>query len=386
MEAETKFYRDTWAEINLDHIAYNVKETLSLLPQGKKLFAVVKANAYGHGDIQVAKTAIEAGAHGLAVAFFDEALSLKKAQLNVPVLVLGASRPTIAKPAAEQRVSLTVFQMEWLQEAEKQLEEGQVLRVHIKCDTGMGRIGVKTVEEFTALASFINQSPKLFLEGVFTHFASADEQHTDYFEKQYDAFKKMVHALDKTPPFIHCANSAAFLRFKKTHFDAVRLGIAMYGLSPSKEVKNNLPFSLRPAFSLHTKIVHVKKMKKGEKISYGSTYEAQGEEWIATLPIGYADGWMRKLQGQEVLAGGRRASIVGRVCMDQCMIRLPEEMPVGTEVTLIGKQGKEEITMDDIADKMETINYEVSCMIAARVPRVYKRHGKIVEEVNALID
>ncbi|KAB7704805.1 alanine racemase [Bacillus aerolatus] len=386
MKAETKFYRDTWAEVNLDHITYNVKETLKLLPAGEKLFAVVKANAYGHGDIQVAKTAVEAGAQGLAVAFFDEALSVKKAGLHVPLLVLGASSPHAAQIAAEQQISLAVFHLEWLKEAEKQLTEDQVLHVHIKCDTGMGRLGVKTVEELNALAAFIKESPKLFLEGVFTHFATADELNTDYFEEQYSVFKEMIGALEVKPPYIHCANSAASLRFEKAYFNAVRLGISMYGLSPSDEMKKELPFPLKQAFSLHTKIVHVKKLNKGEKVSYGATYEAQKEEWIATLPIGYADGWLRKLQGQVVLAGGKRVPIVGRVCMDQCMIRLPEEMPIGTTVTLIGKQKDEEITMDTIAEKMETINYEVPCIITARVPRIYKQNGEITEIVNPLVN
>ncbi|MEK4027077.1 alanine racemase [Pseudobacillus sp. FSL P4-0506] len=385
LTVETKFYRDTWAEINLDHISHNVRETLKLLPEHTKLFAVVKANAYGHGDIQIAKTAVEAGAQGLAVAFFDEALSVKEAGLPVPLLVLGASSPHTAKIAAEQQISLTVFQKEWLEKAEKHLEDGQVLRVHIKCDTGMGRLGVKTAAELNELAEFIERSPKFFLEGVFTHFATADDLHTDYFEEQYQTFTKMIAALEIKPAFIHCANSATTLRFQKAYFNAVRLGISMYGLSPSEDMKTELPFPLKQAFSLHTRIVHIKKLNKGEKISYGATYETQQEEWIATLPIGYADGWLRKLQGQAVLVGGKKAPIVGRVCMDQCMIRLPEEMPIGTKVTLIGKQGEEEITMDDIARKMETINYEVPCIVTARVPRVYKQNGEIVEIVNPLI-
>ncbi|KKB39745.1 alanine racemase [Bacillus thermotolerans] len=384
MEKEQKFYRDTWAEINLDDIAYNVKEALKLLGKNEKLFAVVKANAYGHGDVQVAKTAVEAGAEGLAVAFFDEALSVQKAGLAVPLLVLGASRPDVAGLAAERDISLTVFQLEWLQKAEKLLGDQQVLRVHIKCDTGMGRLGVKTKEELREIEAFIRQSPKLALEGVFTHFATADEVDTEYFEDQYSAFREMVEALEEKPPFVHCANSAASLRFPKARFDAVRFGISMYGLSPSPDIKPLLPFPLKQAFSLHTKIAQVKKLKRGEKISYGATYEAQGEEWIATLPIGYADGWLRRLQGQEVIADGRRVPIVGRICMDQCMIRLPEYMSPGTKVTLIGKQ-EEEITMDEIAVKMDTINYEVPCMITARVPRVYKKSGKIVEIVNPLI-
>ncbi|MBM7649398.1 alanine racemase [Bacillus ectoiniformans] len=385
MSAETKFYRDTWAEVNLDHITFNVQETLKLLPSGEKLFAVVKANAYGHGDREVAEAAVQAGAHGLAVAFLDEAISVRKLKVDVPVLVLGASRPEDASAAADKNISLTAFRLDWLMEAEKNLRQDQVLNIHIKADTGMGRLGIKTPEELRSMADFIEQSPKLFFEGLFTHFATADEVNTLYFEKQLKRFHQLVDSLESHPPYIHCANSATALRFKEAHLNAVRLGISMYGLSPSSEMKPMLPFGLRQAFSLQTKIVHVKKLEKGEKISYGATYEAEGEEWIATLPIGYADGWIRRLQKQEVLVDGKRAPIVGRICMDQCMIRLPKEMPVGTQVTLIGVQGEEEITMDEVADSLETINYEVPCIITARVPRVYKRNGRVVSVYNPII-
>ncbi|WP_203364479.1 alanine racemase [Bacillus sp. REN10] len=385
MGTDRGFYRDTWAEINLDHIDYNVKETLKLLPADERLFAVVKANAYGHGDVPVAEAAIRAGAHGLAVAFLDEALSLTKSKMEVPILVLGASRPTDAALAAEHHISVTVYQLEWLQEAEKHLSNDQILHVHIKCDTGMGRLGVKTVEELQEIVSFIRQSSKFIFEGMFTHFATADELDTTYFEQQLAQFNIMVESLDDKPPYIHCANSATTLRHEKAYFNTVRLGISMYGLAPSKEMKSILPFPLKQAFSLHTKIVNVKKIQKGEKVSYGATYEAQEEEWIATLPIGYADGWIRKLQGQHVLVEGERAPIVGRVCMDQCMIRLSSEKPIGTVVTLIGRQGNEEISMDEVADQLETINYEVPCVITARVPRVYRQQGKIVQVINPLI-
>lgn len=383
----SKFYRDTWAEIKLDHIAYNVKEALKRLPSETALFAVVKANAYGHGDFQVANTAIKAGAKGLAVAFLDEALKLRNSGIEAPILVLGASRPEDAKLAAEHQISLTVFQEEWLKAAERFLE-GTSLNVHIKIDTGMGRIGVRTEQELKAVEKRILLSPFFHLEGVFTHFATADELNTDYFQKQFEKFQEMIQLLEQKPTYIHCANSAAILRFKETinGFNLVRYGISMYGLSPSVEIQSILPFELKPAFSLHTKIVHVKKVKKGERISYGGVYEAKDDEWIATLPIGYADGWIRRLQGQEVLVNGKRAPIVGRICMDQCMIRLDEKVPVGTEVVLIGKQGQDEITMDEIAAKLGTIHYEIACMISNRVPRVYTEAGKIIAVSNPLLD
>ena len=182
--------------------------------------------------------------------------------------------------------------------------------------------------------------------------------------------------MTRKPPYIHAANSAASLRFPEADFNAIRMGISMYGLSPSQEMLGLLPFPLKQAISLKTKIVAVKQLAKGDSVSYGATYTASEDEWIATLPIGYADGWIRKLQGQEVIVEGQRVPIVGRICMDQCMIKLPSPFPVGTEVTLIGENGNESISVDEIAAKLETINYEVTCMLGARVPTVIseKRH------------
>ena len=378
-----EFYRDTWAEINLDAIKWNVKNTLKELDPSVFLYAVVKANAYGHGDIQVARTALQAGAKGLAVAFLDEALKLRAAGIQEPILVLGASRPEDARLAAEQQISLTVYDENWLQKVH--IQEGPQLNVHVKCDTGMGRIGLKTKEELQQIISQINQSDSLVFEGIFTHFATADELETDYLEEQIMKFRQLIDSLSEKPPFIHCANSAATLRFKEVTGNAVRLGISMYGLTPSDEITPVLPFELKPAFSLHTKLAHVKQLEPGEKVSYGASYEAIEREWIGTLPIGYADGWIRKMSGQEVLIDGQRAPIVGRICMDQCMIRLPKEYRNGTVVTLIGRQGNEEISMEEISAKRETINYEIPCVITSRVPRVYKEEGKTASIVNPLL-
>lgn len=378
------FYRDTWAEIDLDAIKWNIKKTKEHLYPETELFAVVKANAYGHGMIPVAKVALQSGATRLAVAFLDEALKLRKAGFTVPILVLGASRPSSAEIAAENKISLTIFSKTWLKEASTYLSGNHLLSVHIKCDTGMGRLGIKTAIELTNLVQIIKNQNTLFFEGIFTHFATADEVKTDYFQQQLHTFQSFLQSLDQLPPIVHCANSAAALRFKETTFNAVRLGIPMYGLSPSTEIKPLLPFQLKQAFSLHTKVVHVKQIHKGEQISYGRTYTAEGSEWIATLPIGYADGFIRMLSGQDVLIEGIRAPIIGRICMDQCMIKLPDQLPVGTKVTLIGKQDDREITVDEIANKLQTINYEIPCLISSRVPRVYKVDGQIVHVDNPM--
>ncbi|WP_042454584.1 alanine racemase [Neobacillus dielmonensis] len=385
MENQGYFYRDTWAEVDLDCITENIMSIKNRLPKDVDIFAVVKANAYGHGDVQVANTALEAGAKYLAVAFIDEAIALRQKGITAPILILGASRPVDAKIAAKMNITLTVFQIDWLKEAKSHLGSQDRLKVHIKVDTGMGRIGVRSSEELQEVERLIESDERLELEGVFTHFATADELDTTYFHQQLSKFEEMVSGLARRPRYIHSSNSAAAIRFPEAYFNAVRLGIAMYGLTPSPEMEKEIPFPLREAFSLKARLVHVKQLHAGDKVSYGATYESKGNEWIGTIPIGYADGWIRRLQGQEVLVDGKRSEIVGRICMDQCMVRLEEELPVGTEVTLIGKQGDDMISVNEIAAKLETINYEVPCIITNRVPRLYKKDGKIVEIKNYLL-
>ncbi|WP_408607291.1 alanine racemase [Cytobacillus praedii] len=379
------YYRDTWAEINLEHISYNIEEMKRHIGEGVKVFAVVKANAYGHGDEEVAKEALNSGASYLAVAFLDEALALRRKGIEAPILVLGICRPEDVRIAAENRISLTVFQQKWLSEAKETLPSNARLDIHVKLDTGMGRLGVRSKDELNGLEAIIKGDPRFYLEGVYTHFATADELDFTYFEGQMERFQEMISWFEARPEFIHTGNSAAALIHPETHHNAVRMGISMYGLTPSPEIEPDLPFRLKPAFSLHTKLVHVKKIKKGERVSYGATYEAADDEWIGTLPIGYADGWIRKLKGQEVLVEGRRVPIVGRICMDQCMVKLPAELPIGTVVTLIGTQGDEYISVNEVAEKLHTINYEITCMVAGRIPRVYKKNGKVKRIINSLL-
>jgi len=381
----TAFYRDTWAEINLDYIYDNVLAMKQHIKEGVKLCAVVKANGYGHGAFEVAQTALEAGADLLAVAFLDEAISLRKKGIVAPILILGAIRACDAGLAAKYQLSVTVFNNEWLHEACGYIPESVTLSVHMKCDTGMGRLGFKDLGQIKKAEQFINESAAFMFEGIYTHFATADELETAYYERQFATFCNFLEYLSSVPPIIHCSNSASSLRFEKAWFNGVRMGISMYGLSPSPEIKGILPFPLKEAFTLHTKIVNVKKMEAGQSVSYGAKYKTEEEEWIATLPIGYADGWIRKLSGQDVLIDGIRMPIVGRVCMDQCMVKLPKYYPIGTPVTLIGSDGNDSISVDEIAKRLETINYEVVCSISARVPRVYIRDGEITTISNPLL-
>ncbi|MGR3766578.1 alanine racemase [Rossellomorea sp. NS-SX7] len=386
METQTQFFRDTWAEINLDHLTENIKNIKRHIASDEvKMFAVVKANAYGHGDVQIALTALEAGAHGLAVAFLDEAISLRKGGVKAPILVLGATRAKDVNLASCYDISLTTFSLEWLEEASEEMDQTSSLKLHIKCDTGMGRIGVRSAEELKKMETFIHSSGKFELEGIFTHFATADELDDEYLERQLDTFEEMLRVLDELPLYVHSSNSAAALRKPDTHFNAVRIGIAMYGLTPSQEMKAVLPFPLKEVFSLYSRLIHTKELEEGDKISYGATYEASGNEWIGTIPIGYADGWLRKLQGQRVIVDGKRSPIVGRICMDQCMVSLPGALKPGVKVTLIGQEGDEAVSIDEIAEKLETINYEIPCIISTRVPRVYIRNGQPAEVSNKLL-
>ncbi|XJZ27584.1 alanine racemase [Bacillota bacterium Lsc_1132] len=385
MNEQGFFYRDTWAEVDLDCITENITSVKKLLPSDVDIIAIVKANAYGHGDIRVSEAALQAGASYLAVAFMDEAIALRNKGIEAPILVLGATRAVDAHIAAERKITLTVFQPDWLEEAKTILKEDEQLSVHVKLDTGMGRIGIRNKEELKEMERQLTGDKRFLFEGIFTHFATADELDQTYFKQQFDLFQEMLSILNKMPKYVHCSNSAATLRYPKAYFNAVRLGIAMYGLTPSPEMEQEIPISLKEAFTLRSRLVHVKKLQEGDKVSYGATYEAAGEEWIGTIPIGYADGWIRKLQGQEVIVDGVRVPIVGRICMDQCMVRLPDQVPVGTTVTLIGKAGGSFISVNEIAKKLETINYEIPCMIASRVPRLYRQGGEIVDTKNYLL-
>ncbi|MFS0656913.1 alanine racemase [Bacillus sp. 179-C3.3 HS] len=381
------FYRDTWAEIDLTAIKHNVSHMKDHIGKKVQLMAVVKANAYGHGDIEVARAALEAGADLLAVAFLDEAISLRNKGINAPILVLGAVPPQYVKVAVKYNIIMTGYSIEWLREVTKGVKDqiGQPIRFHLKIDSGMNRLGVKTLDEVNEVKALVSQHSFLQLEGVFTHFSTADEKDERYFDKQVETFKTLLQPLHTEGILVHCANSAAGLRFKEVLFNLVRFGISMYGLSPSEEIKDELPFKLQEALSLHTKLAHVKLVHQGESVSYGATYTANQDTWIGTVPIGYADGWLRKLAGAEVLIQGKRRKVAGRVCMDQFMVELNEDTLVGEPVVLIGTQGEEKITVDEAAKKLQTINYEVTCSIGYRVPRVYVEDGKRVHVRNPLL-
>lgn len=372
MEKE-QYFRPTKAIIDLQAIKQNIINLKNHLQPDVQIIAVVKANAYGHGDIAVADAALKAGATMLAVATPDEALHIRAHFDEPDILVLGSSPVSFAPYAAEYRITLTVFSSDWVKQAEEYVfNEKNAIRLHIKVDSGMGRIGVRKEEELLNLYHVIHASKKFQLDGIFTHFATADDEETEYFESQVSLFKRFVSFLPEKPRLVHASNTASSL-IKDEHlqFDAVRYGISMYGLSPSPYVSGILPFALSPAFSLESELIHVKQLKAGEAVGYGASYVAPTDMWVGTIPIGYADGVIRKLGGQEVLINGQRVPLIGRICMDQCMVALPTTYAIGEKVTLLGRQEKEEISVDEWATKLQTINYEIPCIITARVPRIY---------------
>lgn len=366
-------YRPTKAVIDLQAIKHNLISLRQFLAPSTQIIAVVKANAYGHGDIEVAKTAISAGATILAVATPDEAVHIRTHIKDIDILVLGATPPNFVPYAASENITLTVFSSQWIREAQQYLPLAKQVKLHIKVDSGMGRIGVSTKAELIELYDSILSSTDFIVDGIFTHFATADEEDSLYFDKQVTQFQDFLSALPKRPRLVHVANTATILvKDSSLQFDAVRFGISMYGLNPSSYVGSQLPFPIKPAFSLCTELIHVKKLQAGQSVGYGGTFTAEEDCYIGTIPIGYADGMIRKLTGQDVLVDGERTKIVGRICMDQSMILLPKAYNIGEPVVLIGHQQQEQITIDEWAEKLQTINYEVPCVITARVPRVYQ--------------
>lgn len=389
-------YRPTQADINLDHLCTNVEAFREALPQGMKFLACVKANAYGHGAVEMAKELERVGVDYLSVAFLDEALELRQHGITIPILVLGYTPPEGIAVAWKHDVTITLFSREVL-DAIRHLDASTFanqLKVHIKIDSGMGRLGLLPSDEALAFIQEVASLNQVMLEGMFTHFARADEEDKTYTLEQYRRFQGVVQALRDqgcSIPIIHTANSAAAIDTPELSYDMVRVGISLYGLYPSAEV-NHQVVKLSPVLTLKTKAVLVKTLPPHWGISYGTRYFTQGYERIATLPIGYADGFSRMLTGKaQVLVRGRRVPVVGTICMDQCMVSLQsfaeeaEEIQVGEEVVLIGHQSGGVITADEVASQLGTIAYEVICMMAHRIPRVYTRGGAVVAKINPLL-
>lgn len=364
--------RPTRAEIDLSAIRHNVLALKSLVKPSVRFCAVVKADGYGHGAAPVAAEALRAGADYLAVAVLDEALSLRGAGFSGPLLVLGYTPPHQAALVAENGLTQTIYNTEQA-EALSAAAAGLAVTVkaHLKVDTGMSRLGV-TPGQAADFAQSVDRLPNLLVEGIYTHFAKADSRDKSSARRQLAAFNEALNSVagrGLAIPIKHCANSAALIDLPEAHMDMVRAGISLYGLWPSDETEQ--PVSLKPALRLKTKIAMLKTVPAGTPVSYGWTWVADRESRLATLPVGYADGWTRMLSGKaNVLVAGRKAPVVGRICMDQCMIDVTgiEGLSEGDDVLLFGGP---ELPVEEVAGQLETINYEIVCMVGKRVPRVY---------------
>ena len=378
-----------WAEVDLKAIAHNVSELRRIASPDALLMAVVKANAYGHGLREVACKALDSGAQALGVARIDEGIQLRKAGLDALILVFSYTPPDMVGDLIDFDLTQTVYSYE----TAKALSEAagptsKKLKVHLKVDTGMGRIGMlpacfcnlqsnsDAIDNALHEAELIAHLKNLEIEGIYTHFACADSGDESYTEKQFEIFMDFVDNLKHAGlefPVKHAANSAALIKMKKTHLDMVRTGISIYGLYPSDSVDKSL-VNLKPAMELKAKIIHLKKVPAGFKVSYGSAYETVKPTTIATVSIGYADGFNRLLSSTgHVLVCGQRAPVVGRVCMDMTMLDVGAipEVSLEDEVVIFGRQCDACITVDEIASSINTINYEIVSAITDRVPRVY---------------
>ena len=364
--------RPVWAEVNLQTLRENYFK-LQAYTQSE-MMPIVKADAYGHGLIPVVKTLIACGARRFGVALLEEALELKEVFPELAVMVIGATNLEQSDTLVREGIIPSIFQLSQAQAlSDAAVKQNRTAKLHIKVDTGMNRIGFREADWAKILK--ISALPNLFIEGIFTHFATSDQSDLSFAREQLKQFEGLYAKLKSSGlkiPIRHAANSAAILQFPESHFELVRPGIALYGLSPSAQVGGNA--GLEPVMSWKAKVSHVKSIKTGETVSYGRTFQAAYPTCVATIPVGYADGLRRALSNQgEMLIHGKRSMMIGRVCMDQTMLEVTKikKVNVGDVVTILGKDGYEQITATEMADWLGTISYEVICGISKRVPRVY---------------
>ena len=384
-----KTYSRVYARVDLDAVASNMEQMKQNLKENTQIMAVIKADGYGHGAVQIAQMLENIDyIWGYAVATLDEAVVLKSEGMKKPVLVLGCVFPDQYLEMLKYDIRMNVYTEE-MAEAISQMaaREGVTAYMHIKLDTGMTRLGFDTSIESVEAIHRISKMKNVCLEGIFTHFAKADEKDKTFTQKQLEEFMWMTECLkDKNVVFEyeHCANSAAIIDVPNAHFDLVRAGISIFGLYPSEDVsKDNV--RLKPALALKSHVANVKNIETGTPISYGGSFVSEHPMKIATIPVGYADGYPRNLSNVGyVLIRGKKAPIVGRVCMDQFMVDATDidGVSFGDKVTLIGKDGNEAITVEDLSELSGRFNYEFICDLGKRIPRVYVKDGKIAEQVD----
>ena len=385
-------YGRSWAEINLDHLAHNIKAIRRRVKPEAQIMAVVKADAYGHGVAHTVPVLLENGADRLAVALADEAVQLRHLGVTVPILVLSHTEPARAGELLKYDITQTVFSPDLLEALSKAaLKTGKRAAIHVKLDTGMNRVGVNPEKEALDFIQLCSQKEGIHLEGVFTHFSTSDERDGEYTRWQYSRFTGFMEKLKQSGydvKFCHAANSGAIMQYPDTALNMVRPGIILYGIYPSGEVDPGL-IDLKPVMTLKSRITMIKTLNEGDTVSYGRKFRASGKTRLATLPIGYADGYSRLLSNKgRVLINGQYAPIAGNVCMDQCLVDvtgITGPVNVGDEAVLIGTQGRETLLADELAGLMGTIPYETVCAIGKRIPRVYLRNGQVEAVQNSLI-
>lgn len=384
-----KLLRPVYAEIDLDAIAYNMRN-IKNLAKDKEVIAVVKADCYGHGSLDLVPTLLENGASRLAVAVLTEGIELRNNSIKAPIMILGFTPLYLSEELINYDIEQTVYDLEYAKElSDIALKLNKKAKIHIAIDTGMGRIGFlpnkKALEDICEICSLKG----LDVIGIFSHFSTSDEKNKQYTNEQFRKFTDLLKNLSARGveiPLKHISNSGAIIDMHETYLDAVRAGIILYGYYPSNEVnKNNI--SLKPALTLKARIIRVQEMDPGMYISYGRTFKTKRKSLIATLPIGYADGYSRLLaKNAKVIINGKFAPIVGRICMDQCMIDVTDvgNVKVGDEVILLGEEGNLKFNADDWAEIMGTINYEILCMLKYRISRIYKKDAQIITIKNCV--
>ncbi len=381
-----KTYSRVYAEINLDAILHNMEQMRRLLKEDTKIMGVIKTDGYGHGAVPIGRELEKLEyTWGYATATVEEAEILRRNGLKKPILVLGATFPEQYEAMADLELRVNVYsigQAERMEEAAAKMNKKII--VHAKIDTGLSRLGFQVTEQAADEIARISKMPHIIMEGIFTHFAKSDARDKTMANQQLEIFAKMKQMLEERQvviPMIHCSNSAAIIDMPEANMNAVRAGISLYGMWPSDEVKKE-NINLAPVMSLKSCIVFLKELEKGRVISYGATYETSKKQRIATIPIGYGDGYPRSLSNKGyVLIHGKKAPICGRICMDQFMVDVTDipEAKEGDIVTLVGKDHGAEITMEEIGDLSGRFNYEFACDLGKRIPRVYVKNGEVIE-------
>ncbi|AZV56200.1 alanine racemase [Clostridium sp. AWRP] len=382
-------YRPVWAEVNLDNLAYNMR-SIKAKTMTKEIFGVVKADAYGHGALEVSKVLLENGATRLSVAVLSEGIELRKGGITCPINILGVTPSTLFPDLIEYSLEPVVFSYEYAKSlSEYAKSKNKQVKVHLAVDSGMGRIGFLPTEHSIEEAVKISKIFNIQIEGVFSHFSTADEKDKKYSKFQFDKYRWFVNELKEKGLNIKIrdiSNSAAIVDLPETYCDGVRPGIILYGYYPSDEVDKSR-LDIKPVMTLKASVVYLKTLNEGQYVGYGRRFKTERRTVIATLPVGYADGYTRILSGKlKIIINGKLAPVIGNICMDQCMIDVTdiEDVKIGDEVILMGSDGNVKFDAEDIAKLLGTISYEVLCMVNKRIPRVYIKNGQVIKVKNYL--